>query len=319
MAKSAFPRDEKLTAISISYTNPDQAMIADKLLPRAKVGTEDFSWTRYPKGQGFTVPRTLIGSKGKAPRIELTGEKVAASTDDVALEIPLTQKDIDNAPAGIDPRGMATEHLTKLLLLDRERMVTNLVQDPAQYSVGNVHDLSADAAADAFNNPASNPIKFLRGLLNAMLMRGNVLGMGLDVWEAIATHPKVVSAALGNDGTEGVATKARVCELLEISEIVVGASRINASKPGQVVALESLWTDQVVAFYRDSTASFQNSAVTFGLTAQVGDRVAGTKIIEAGDMGLKGGEVILAGESVKPLIIAPDCGILLTDCLAFEL
>lgn len=313
MSDGAFPKDKTLTAIAIGYSNPDNAMVADKVLPRAPVGTEDFEWTKYPIGQAFTVPNTRVGNKGAVPRVEIVGEKSTSSTESEGIEIPLTKKDIDNAPKGVDPRGMATEHATKLLLLRREIRVAELLLDPTQYGAANKKDLATlNGGAHAWDLTNSDPIGDLRTWINGMMMRANRLVMGPDAWEAMARHPKVVSAALGNEGTSGVASKARVAELLDIAEIIVGAGWVNAAKPGQAVSLARIWGPSCLAFYGDSTASFQTKSVTFGLTAQLGTRIAGSKPV---DMGLHGGEVVRSGEDVKELIIAPDCGFLVQNVL----
>lgn len=313
MSDGAFPKDKTLTAIAIGYSNPDNAMVADKVLPRAPVGTEDFEWTKYPTGQAFTVPNTRVGNKGAVPRVEISGEKASSSTESEGLEIPLTKKDIDNAPKGVDPKGLATELATKLLLLRREIRVAELVLDANQYAAANKKNLATlDAGAHAWDLDAAEPLVDIRAWINGMMMRANRLVMGPDAWEALSAHPKVVSAALGNDGTNGFASKERVAQLLDIAEIIVGAGWVNASKPGQDVSLTRVWGAHCLAFYSDSTASFQTKAVTFGLTAQLGTRVAGSKEV---DMGLHGGTVVRAGEDVKELIIAPDCGLLIQNVL----
>ncbi|EHF7717022.1 phage capsid protein, partial [Salmonella enterica] len=46
--------------------------------------------------------------------------------------------------------------------------------------------------------------------------------------------------------------------------------------------------------------------VTFGFTAQFGSRVSGS--IPDPDMGMRGGQRVRVGESVRELIVAQDCG-----------
>jgi hypothetical protein len=58
----------------------------------------------------------------------------------------------------------------------------------------------------------------------------------------------------------------------------------------------------------------QASQVTFGFTGEWGNRLAGT--ITDSDIGMRGGERVRVGESVKELISASDAGYLITGAVA---
>lgn len=313
MSKGAFPRDNQLTAVAVAYRNPSHVLIADQVFPRSGVGKRDFSWTSYPKAQMFTLPDTRVGAKSKVPRIELSGEKVSSSTEDEGVEAILTQDDIANAPASVDPRAKVVEYCTNIVLLKREVRAAQLAFDAAQYDAANKVNLAtANAGADQFSEPDANPITFLRAKLDNLLIRPNTIVFGQEVWNTFAMHPKVVSAALGNSGTFGVATRERIAELLEINEVLVGGGWYNTAKPGQAPNMARAWGKHCLAFFKDSSVSFASGGFTFGLTAQYGDRVAGSK---EEDVGLYGGTAVRAGESVKELIIAAPAGFLFQNAI----
>ncbi|HBS22699.1 MAG TPA: capsid protein, partial [Thalassospira sp.] len=48
-----FQVDPTLTAIAIAYSNPTYALIADQVLPRAKVPARKFSWQKYDLAEGY--------------------------------------------------------------------------------------------------------------------------------------------------------------------------------------------------------------------------------------------------------------------------
>src|SRR5690606_30528192 len=135
-------------------------------------------------------------------------------------------------------------------------------------------DLSGGGGANQFSNAAANPIKYINDALDACLIRPNVLVMGAEVWNKLSMHEKVVSAALGNSGQYGRATRERVAELLEVSEILVGAAWVNTVKAGKDPVLARCWGKHALAFYRDRTAT-TSGGLTFGFTAQFEQRFGG--------------------------------------------
>lgn len=301
MADGAFPRDRTLTAIAIGYKNPDTTLIADQVLPRTPVGKKTFEWITYPLAQSFTIPDTRVGEKGQIPQLELKGEKVQDTCEDRGLSIPLTADEISQAAPGFDPLGHATEQATGLMLLDRERIVATKVFDPDAYAAANKADLSASAGANQFSNANADPIKYINEQFESCLVRPNVFVCGSEVWNKLSMHPKVVAAAIGNSGQYGRATRERVAELLEVSEVIVGAAWVNSVKQGKTPSLVRCWGKHALGFYRDRTAT-TSGGLTFGFTAQFEQRFGGVKDI---DLGVRGGKLVRAAETVKECIVAP--------------
>lgn len=306
MADSAFIRDEELTAIAIAYKNPDTTLIADSVFPRtAPMGKREFKWTKYDDARGFTVPDTHVGEHSTVPQIKLKGTPQVDKCEDYGLDIPLTKSDLSDAPRNTNPRGHATEQATNLVMLDREVRAAGLAFDPSQYPTAQRENLSTDlgggAGAEQWNEAGASPLERLIAGIDACWIRPNVVVFGHAAWSALSVHPKIVSAALGNDSSNGRATRERLAELLEVQEVLVGTGWVNSVKPGKTPVLARVWGPHALAFYRDRTVT-QSGGLTFGLTAQYGTRVAGRKVV---DMGLHGGELIRSGESVKEVIVAP--------------
>lgn len=305
-----FPRDAELTAVAIAYKNPDVALIADKVLPRKPVGKKAFEWTEYPEHQQFTVPNTRMGETSAFPRIEVKGLRLTSKCEDNGLESLLSADDVSEAPKGIDPRAVATETLTNLILLRREVDVANLVLDATKYPAANKATL---AGAAQWSDVASDPIRVIRATLDAMLVRPNCLTLGQPVWSYLSVHPRVVKAATGNDSGEGVCTLARLTELLELAEINVGAARVNTAKEGNAASISSCWGKFALAYYRDRTATPQGGGLTFGFTAEFERRQSGSKVIDAGT---RGATAVRTWECTKDLIVAPGVAFLWSAAVA---
>lgn len=319
MARRPFVVDPVLTAIAIGYTNPAQTLIADQALPRTPVMQEEFKWTEYPLEEGFTVPDTEVGRKGRVSQVEFTGTEKTASTTDYGLEAPVPNSDIRVAAAAraqgrsiYDPEARAAEGVTNLLTLAREVRVAGVVQDPNNYAASRRIVLAGTSQFSDYAN--SSPIAVLKDAIEGTLIyRANTLTMGRAVWSKLSSHPEIVNAIRGNLTNKGIVTREELANLLEIKRILVGDPYVNLAKKGQAASLARVWGKHIAAHYIDPTANTDNG-VTWGFTAQFGGKISGR--IEDPDIGLEGGNQIRVGEKVKELVVAKDVGYLIQNAVA---
>ena len=255
----------------------------------------------------FTVHETKVGRTSRVNRIEFSAERAASFVEDYGLDVPVPGYDQDNAPKNYDPKGRAVEGATNLILLDREIRVAELFRNPANYAYKQT--LSAGSYID---DPNSHPVELILEAKKDMIAGADSLVLGMDVWTKLRLHPRVVAACQGNSGTSGVASRERLADLLEVYEIIVGNSKHNVNKRGQSPQIVPTWAGFMGLFRTDDTADTENGT-TFSLTARFGDRVAG--VIEDPNMGLRGGEIVRVGESVKELAPAPHCGYFFENAL----
>lgn len=303
-----FPFQPHLTAVAIAYRN--RRLIADVVLPRVPVGKQEFTYLLHKLADGFTLPETRVGRTSAPNQVQFSATEETAKTVDYALDNPVPQADIDNAPANYDPLGKATEQTMDLILLDREVRAASLVFGAANYGAANKLTLSAGSQ---WSDPASDPIKAIMDALDAMVMRPNIGVFGRKTFSALAMHPKIVKATHGNSGDAGIASRQAVAELFELEDIQVGEGFLNVSKPGQAVNMQRVWGKHAAFIYRDSLADATHGT-TFGFTAQFGDRIAGAT--PDSKIGMRGGQMVRVGESIKELITANDLGYLFENAVA---
>lgn len=299
-----FPTDPRLSAIAIGYRNG--RMIADDVLPRVQVGQQEFKYLQYSAADTFTIPNTTVGRTSRPNEVEFAATEATGSTSDYGLEDPIPQKDLDNAPAGHDVRGQATEGLADLIELDREKRVADLVFAAASYPSGQKNDLSSAAF--------STPISTIMDALDTPLMRPNVMICGRKSFTALATHPDIVKAVHMNSGDRGVASRQAIADLFELEEVLVGEAYYNSAKKGQAAAMSRLWGSHIALIHRDRQAT-NRSRASFGMTFQSGERVAGSWSDR--DIGLRGGVRVRVGESVVEKITANALGYLFSNVAAF--
>lgn len=301
-----FEANPSMTAIAIAYRNPDVVMIADDVLPRVPVGGRNFDWIEYPEVEMFGVPDTRVGPRSAPNQVELSGTKNSAGVADFGIDIPLDNPSIVIAEAaGYNPRNRATEMATNIVMLDREIRVANVVTNAALYDA----EQKLAATVAAFFDAAADPFEAIDALLDACWMRPNQLTFGHPAWRAFRKHPKVVQAVKGTTTAAGRLTRQEVADAFEVNRILVGSGRVNISRPGLAPSLARTWGQTISGQFIDRTVTPEAGGITFGMTAVYGSRVAGTRKV---DMGLTGGEMVRAGESLKELVVAKRAGCLIT-------
>lgn len=309
MSKGPFPIQPHLTAIAIAYRN--SRLIADDVLPRVPVGKQEFKYSKYELADAFTQVDDAVGRKSQPNQVAWSATEVTDSTKDHALDDPVPQVDIDNAAPGQDPLGRSTEFTTNLILLNREVRTANLVFDAANYAAANKVTLAG--ASQWSDYAGSDPIPAIVGALDTMIMRGNIMTIGRAVASKLFSHPKVCKAIYGNNTDAGIVNRRQLADLLELDEIFVGEGWVNTAKKGQAVNMQRVWGKSCSLMYRDRLADAERGT-TFGFTAQFGGRVAGA--IADPDIGMRGGQRVRAGESVKEVITASDLGYLFSAAVA---
>ena len=312
MATKPFPVSARLTAIALAYRNPDIALIADLVLPRTPTA-EEFRWLKYDLAQGFTVPDTRVGRKSMPNQVDFAATEQTSKVEDHGLDDWVPNRDIEVAAAqgeGIDPEGMATEYLTNLVMLAREQRAAGLVFSADTYPGAQVSTLSGSSQ---WNHADSDPVKAIGDALDVPVMRPNIAVIGQQAWTVLRRHPRLVQAVKGTAQGAGIVSRREVADLFELQDIHVGASFVNSAKRGQTASLARVWGKHMSLIYRDRAAGPQ-AGVTFGFTAQFGDKIAGSLADER--VGLTGATLVRSGERVKEIVCAPDVGFFFQNAVA---
>lgn len=312
MSKAPFVVTPALCAVAVAYKN--SAMIADGVLPRVPVAAESFKFNKFPVGEFFSPPDTLVGRKGQPNQVEFSATEVTDSTQDHGLDDAVPNKDSMNAaamPGMPDPKMRAAQGLTELITLKREVRAAALVFNAANYGANNKLPLVGTSQWSDFVN--SNPQSDILDAQDAMIMRANIGVMGRAVWTKVRQHPKICKAIFGNNTDAGVVSRKQFADHFELDDLFVGEGWVNTAKKGQAPTMVRVWGKSCALLHRNMNADSE-FGVTFGYTAQFGPRVAG-EIIDP-DIGIYGGVRVRVAESVKELVTANDLGFLFTTVVA---
>ncbi|NCJ06679.1 phage capsid protein [Synechococcales cyanobacterium C] len=311
-SNTPFPINEQQTAIAIAYRN--ESYIADMVLPKIPpVQVEEFTWLKFKFDESFTIPDTRVGRKSRPNEVEMTVEEQTSRTQDYGLDDVIPQNDIDNASTqpGYDPVSRATEWLTDLIQLDREKRVSDLVFNLNTYPSGQRDTLSGSSQ---FSHADSDPIGVIMNALDAVVMRPNFMVIGRAAFSALVRNPKIVKAFHGNEGDSGVATRQLLADLFELSRgVAVGEAWSNTAKKGQTPSVTRLWGKHIALLHINPLADNQRGS-SFGYTVPKGTMVAGQ--MPEPHAGLRGGVRVRVGESCKEIVAAPDFGYYLQNAAA---
>lgn len=312
--QAPFPVNPHLTAVALSYRN--EALIADAVLPRVPVSVDSFKYFKFTREDAFTVPDTKIGRKSEANMVEFGGTEVTDSTADYGLKDAVPMQDLRNAEGTpFMPTNMASLNLSRLVQLDRELRVAGVVFNATNFGAANKATLSGTSQWSDFTN--SNPLDAMLQAFDTMLLRPNKLVLGQAVWTKLRQHPRIVEAIKSSGAglnAQGAATRQQVADLLELSEIIVGAAWVNGAKKGLTAAMARCWGKFAAAIYTEPVTGTQ-AATTFGFTAESG---GGLRVRDWFDdkIGTDGAQVVQVVDTVKEVLPANDLGYLWSTAVA---
>lgn len=308
-ATTPFPTNPDLTAIAIAYRNPDVALIADQVLPRTPTSMR-FKWLSYALAQGFTVPDTRVGRKSQPNQVDFGSEEKYDQVEDFGLDDYVPNEDIAGDNQGIDPLGTAAGYLTNLIMLSREIRVASKVFNAATYNASLQATLSGSSQ---WSDATSDPVAAISDALDQPLMRPNIAVFGQQTWTKLRRNPKIVQAIKNTAQGSGQVSRQEFAEFFELQSVEVGQGQFNIAKKGQPVDMRRVWGKHAAFIYRDR-ASGPQAGVTFGFTAQFGDKVSGN--ISKPEIGLRGSELVRVGEQVKEIVCAPDVAYFFQNAVA---
>ncbi len=302
---NVFVERPEYTGIAIAYQNKE--LIADRVMPRRAVGAEIFKWTKFPKGDRFTIPDTKMGRSSHANQVEFGGTEEQDTTIDYGLEAFVPNKDIANFSATYDPLGIATTNVSELLALSREKRVADLTFGASNYSASNKVTLVGGTQWSDYTN--SDPVDAILEYLDGLLIRPNKAVFGRAVWTKLKKHPKVVSKIFGSANTTGLVSRQAFADALELDEIMIGQSMLNTAKRGQNATYSEVWGKHAAFIYQSGT-----SEMTWGFTGERRSRRMET--FEDPRAGIEGSTIVRVSEALKEVNPANDLGFLFVNAVA---
>ena len=292
--------DPVLTNLATGYTN--EQFVGDQLMPFVLVDKEGGKIPLFGK-EHFKVYSTERALRAKSNRInpEDIGS-VDVALDEHDLEYPIDYR--EDAESAFPLQARATNTVVEGIRLRHEVMVAEMVQNPANYSVGNKIALSG---ASRFTDDTSDPegvVSDAKAAVRAKIVKEpNTMVIGYSTWRVLKRHPKL--KAILSDTRSRLVQLADLREIFEIENIVIGRA-VKASDAGVTT---DIWGDNMVLAYVPKASGDRSPyEPSFGYTLRKkGNPVVDTRT-EDGKI-----ELIRNTDIFRPFLLGADAGYLISD------
>ena len=298
--------DPVLTSLAIGYMNAQ--LVADQLMPFVLLEKEGGKIPKFGK-EHFKLYNTERALRAKSNRVspEDIGS-VDVALDEHDLEYPIDYR--EDAESAFPLQARATAIVTEGIRLRHERMVADIVQNPANYPVGNKIAL---AGASCWSDPGSDPegvISDAKAAVRGKIVKEpNTLVLGYDSWRLLKKHPQL--KAILSDTRPRLVQIADLREIFEIDNIVVG----RAVQASDTDVMSDVWGDTAVLAYVPGAGSATGDAVprspyepSFGYTLRKRGQPTVDTRTEDGKV-----ELIRNTDIFRPYLLGADAGYLITN------
>jgi hypothetical protein len=239
--------DVALTTVSVKYQNA--TFVGEKLFTPILVNKDSDIYFIYGK-QDFRIFNTIRAPGTRAKQVEWTIEKSAPYfTKEHSLEMQLIDEVRNNADDPIQYDADSTEILTNMLLLDLEKNIADVAQDPNSYAPEHSETLSETDKWSDYTS--SNPLKKVRDMKetirNKIFLYPNTMIVSADVHNVLLDHPVIVDRIKYTQ--LGVTTEQLLARLFEIDNYLIAGGGYISSAEGQEETLTNIWNNCVVLAY----------------------------------------------------------------------
>ena len=297
-----------LTDVAVKYHN--QAMIGDMIYPRKPVKHKSDDFYVFTRRESFRITDSEIGPKSEVNEVDLTIGTDSYTARGKALKSVVSQEEQDNADTPLNPKVDATEFVTDMLELDREKRIADVVFALATYPVGNRTTLAGVTQWSDYSSATSTPLLDIEVGKAAMIVDPNVLVLGYETFRQLRNHPSILDRTKYTSA-ESI-TEEILAKLFDIDKVIVGRARYDSANIGQTEVLTRVWGKHAALLWVNPSDGLKQ--VTWGRTFEWGNRQ--TFDIRDDNLGARGANIIKVSEYVVEKIIASDAGYFIEDAVA---
>ena len=228
---------------------------------------------RLPKDGGKRAP----GTAPKYSDYTMTKKNLYAMTQ-YCHGYLLPEEDLEDAAelsklmegtSALRPFQIAKDFLLDKVSLSKEKLVADIVRDPAQYDASHV-----DTPAKLWSAADSTPIKDIRiarGIIedDTHGFESDTLVMGRDVYRTLLVNPEIKSIILFLKLKSEKEIISNLPEILGVKNIYVGNAQIITSEDGVTPEVATrIWEKDCFVFFDNPNGTVETNSKTFGKTFQ---------------------------------------------------
>jgi hypothetical protein len=303
--------DKVLTRHSVKYANELTDFIADKVFPIIPVKERTGIYFEYGK-ESLRIPRTLNTGATRAARVQYEiSQQTYGPLKKHALEIYIDEDELDMAETPLEPRRDATEVVTEMLMLQREKALADAVFSTSIITQ-NVTLSGSDQWSDYDNSDPFDDFKTgIESVKENGMKLANTIVMGWQVWNTLRFHPALLDRA-PITGLK-VLSKEQLATILEVPNILVGGAMYDTAQEGQTASLGFIWGKKVLLAYIEQSP--KKKSLTLGYTLQKTNGTGGIEIERFEENGVDG-EFVKAKTYYEQKVIAAPAGYLMDTVIA---
>lgn len=252
--------DPVLTDTAIAYSN--DAYVAEQIFPSFSVKKQSAKHFIYDRGKfRLNDNKRASGSNSNEVTLNLTvGQPYFC--EDHALREFVADEDVDNAETPTSPFVDATENVTEMHMVAREKELADLLSSTANLTQNTT--LSGTSQWNDYTN--SDPIGDVRtarqAIHAAIHKNANVLILGKQVYDVLADHPAFLERVKYSQ--LGVMTPELLARIFEVEKVIVAGAGYNGADEGQTDSMSYIWGKVAIVAY--IAPSVRPKLMTLGLT-----------------------------------------------------
>lgn len=297
--------DPALGNVSIKYQN--DTFIADLVFPTLKTAKQTGKYYIYDKAN-MRINHTTRAIGAGANEVDFGLSTASFSCQDHALKEFVADEIQDQADVALNPLIDATETVTEMLMLDREKNLATMLTDTAQMT-SNTTLSGTSQWSDYSNSDPIGDVRTARTTVHSNIFRKpNTIVMGKQVFDMLAEHPQIIERVKYSQ--LGVLTEELLARVFQVEKILVGEAGYNGAAEGQTDSMSYVWGKHaIVAFINPQT---RIKMVTLGLTFTYSQRM----VKRWRDEDREGTYVRVGQDNYVQKIVAVGAGYLIKNAIA---
>lgn len=293
--------DRALTNLVAQYNNRDY--IADYALPVLTVKHRSDKIFAFPVTTMQEIADSAVaGVRGQVSEVKYSlNSNLTYAVSDYALMDFVSNDEIANADAPLQPKIYAQDIVMNFLMLAREKRVADVVFGSGNYGA----NTAALSGADRWDTATSDPIQKIEDAIESCFVRPNTMIIGAQAWIKLRQNPKVLQYILSRASTAAGAVPMRVneelfAEAFGLDEVRIGRAKYNTAAEGATASSGYLWGKSCALIRVEKTPS-PRATRTFGYTFRFG--AIETREIVDNLRGVRGGVFLKTSHSDSEFVI----------------
>ena len=241
-----------LTSLAGEYAVNEAEYAAPALAPVLPVAVQAATFPVWKRENLLNVPTLKARAPGASyPRVDLQMDDDTFATRDYGIEVPLDDRQKAIYKSAFDADRGKIQRGTRILMLNKERRVYNLVTGAG------VPTSSPGTKWDAGGSDPIGDVDAVREVIHDNCgMDPNTMVIPRDVFNALKEHPAILDKIKYTE--RGIVTAEIMAAVFGVGRIVVAGSTQNNANEGQAISIGKLWADSVVLAYVNSVPDIES-------------------------------------------------------------